>query len=352
MLTELKNDKRKFTFLCGHDSNIGSVLAALDAEDYRLPQTIEKKTPIGCKLVFEKLENSEGQTFAAINLVYQSTDQMRHMTLLDLENPPMVYPIRLKGLSTNEDGFYPYEALVQRFVEACRFSEGYSPLPYRLYRSDKAESTANALPLVVFLHGAGERGYDNSSQLTHCINYFLDDTVTSQYPFLLLVPQCPIGKRWVNTDWSLPEHQMEREPTEELLGVMTMVDSLIDCGAVDPSRVYLCGISMGGFGVWDALQRWPEKFAAAIAICGGGDPAYAQNLKDTPIYIFHGLQDDVVMPSRSLQMYHAMKESGNLGAFLVTYPGLGHECWNEAFASPGLFKWLFCQRLNSKKMKK
>ena len=117
MLEELQCDGRKFTFLCGHDSNIGSVLAALDAEDYSLPQTIEKKTPIGCKLVIEKWEDAEGQVFAALNLVYQSTEQLRNMTLLDLENPPVKFPIHLKGLTANDDGLYPYVALMKRFVE-------------------------------------------------------------------------------------------------------------------------------------------------------------------------------------------------------------------------------------------
>ena len=117
MLEELQNDKRKFTFLCGHDSNIGSVLAALEAEDYSLPNTIEKKTPIGCKLVIEKRENPEGQQFVSLKLVYQSTEQLRNMTLLDMENPPMVFPVKLKGLSANADGLYPYEALVERFAE-------------------------------------------------------------------------------------------------------------------------------------------------------------------------------------------------------------------------------------------
>ena len=118
MLEELQKEGRKFTFLCGHDSNLGSVLAALDAEDYSLPNTIEKKTPIGCKLVIEKWEDDKGQIFAALNLVYQSTAQLRNMSLLDLENPPMVFPVRLKGLNANEDGLYPYEALVHRFVSS------------------------------------------------------------------------------------------------------------------------------------------------------------------------------------------------------------------------------------------
>lgn len=114
MMEELQTDGRKFTFLCGHDSNIGSVLAAMDIEDYSLPQTIEKKTPIGCKLVIGKWENAEGQLFASLSLVYQSTEQLRHMTLLDLKNPPMIFSLRLKGLTANADGLYPYEALMNR----------------------------------------------------------------------------------------------------------------------------------------------------------------------------------------------------------------------------------------------
>ena len=117
MLEELQTESRLFTFLCGHDSNIASVLAALEAEDYSLPNTIEKKTPIGSKLVIERWEDTAGQVFVALNLVYQSTHQLRNMTLLDLENPPMVFPIRLKGLITNADGLYPFETILSR-IEA------------------------------------------------------------------------------------------------------------------------------------------------------------------------------------------------------------------------------------------
>ena len=225
--------------------------------------------------------------------------------------------------------------------EAYRHIEGNDTLPYRLYRSQKADTMTEALPLVIFLHGAGERGNDNCMQLKHCVKYFLDDTVTSRYPFLLMVPQCPNGKRWVNTDWSQPEHTMDSVPTIELRGVMAVLDSLVDVGVVDSTRVYICGISMGGFGTWDALQRWPGKFAAAIAICGGGDPAYAEVMKDIPVYIFHGLLDGVVMPSRSIQMYNALKEVGSKEAILVTYLELRHGCWDEAFSTAGLFDWLF-----------
>lgn len=224
--------------------------------------------------------------------------------------------------------------------EAHLHIQGNYTLPYRLYRSEKADTTKN-LPLVVFLHGAGERGNDNVAQLTHCIRYFLDDTITNTYPFLLVAPQCPEGKRWVNTDWSLPEHQMESEPTVEMHNVFTLIDSLIENGSVDSTHVYICGLSMGGFGVWDALQRQPKRFAAAIAICGGGDPAYAVVMKDIPVYIFHGMQDGVVMPERSQQMYEALTNAGNPNAILITYPELAHGCWDQAFSTPGIFKWLF-----------
>ena len=120
LLEELQVEGRKFTFLCGHDSNISSVLAALEADDYSLPNTLEKKTPIGCKLVIEKLENTEGQFFATLNLVYQSTEQLRSMSLLDLENPPMKYPIRLKGISANADGLYPFEDVLDRIDSAIQ----------------------------------------------------------------------------------------------------------------------------------------------------------------------------------------------------------------------------------------
>ena len=106
MNEELNAKERKFTFLCGHDSNVASVNAALEVEDYELPQSIEKKTPIGCKLVLEKWTAKDGQQFVAFNLVYQTTEQLRQLQLLDLENPPMVFPLNLKGLTKNADGIY------------------------------------------------------------------------------------------------------------------------------------------------------------------------------------------------------------------------------------------------------
>ncbi len=118
MNDELYSDARKFTFLCGHDSNIASVNAALEVEDYELPSSIEKKTPIGSKLVFEKWIDKSGNEFVAINLVYQTTEQLRNIEMLDLDHSPMVYQLQLKGLKLNADGLYSFEDVNGRFEKA------------------------------------------------------------------------------------------------------------------------------------------------------------------------------------------------------------------------------------------
>ena len=118
ILSELNTEGRKFTFLCGHDSNIGSVLAALGNEDYEAPQAIERKTPIGSKLVFAKWRGRDGKLYAEIQLVYASDTQLREMPMLSLDCPPVSVPIALKGLTPNADGLYPLSALEQRLQEA------------------------------------------------------------------------------------------------------------------------------------------------------------------------------------------------------------------------------------------
>ena len=120
MYDELNADTRKFTFLCGHDSNIASVDAALGVEDYSLPNSIEKKTPIGSKLVFEKWVDAAGKAYVAINLVYQSTGQLKQMSLLDLRHTPQIYALKLKGLTQNTDGLYTFEDVNNRFLRAIR----------------------------------------------------------------------------------------------------------------------------------------------------------------------------------------------------------------------------------------
>jgi len=117
---ELSLKKRKFTFLCGHDSNIGSLLAALEAKPYSLPQSIEKKTPIGSKLVFSKWADKNGNEFVSLDLMYQTADQLRERTPLSLDNPPAVFPLELENMTPNKDGLYPLKELNERFDKAIR----------------------------------------------------------------------------------------------------------------------------------------------------------------------------------------------------------------------------------------
>ena len=120
MYDELNDKDRKFTFLCGHDSNIASVDAALGVEEYSLPNSIEKKTPIGSKLVLEKWVDAAGKAYIAVNIVYQSTDQLKQMSLLDLQHAPQVFSLKLKGLNQNTDGLYTFEDVNARFLQAIR----------------------------------------------------------------------------------------------------------------------------------------------------------------------------------------------------------------------------------------
>ena len=115
---ELQQKGRIFTFLCGHDSNVGSMLAALDVENYELPETIETKTPIGCKLVFEQWYDAQGEAFVRLNMVYQSTRQLRNMEMLTLENPPQIFPLTFNGIERNKDGLYRLSDILDRFGEA------------------------------------------------------------------------------------------------------------------------------------------------------------------------------------------------------------------------------------------
>lgn len=120
MYDELNAANRKFVFLCGHDSNIASVTAALGVEEYSLPNSIEKKTPIGSKVVIEKWVGKDGKTYCDVNIVYQSTDQLRQNQMLNLKNPPMIYPLSFKGLTRNADGLYNFSDFNKRLKESIR----------------------------------------------------------------------------------------------------------------------------------------------------------------------------------------------------------------------------------------
>ena len=216
-------------------------------------------------------------------------------------------------------------------------------LPYLMYNPIGQHDTSR-LPLVIFLHGSGERGRDNHATLLHCIPFFMEETVRSQYAFRMIVPQCGSDDRWVDTEWNLSSHRMPKEPSRPMKVLFYLIDSLLATPNIDPDRIYAMGISMGGYGVWDMIQRRPDLCAAAVPICGGGDTTLAPTLTDISIWIFHGAEDPLVKPERSTQMYQCIRKAGGTKVYYDLYPDLGHICWNRPFEQAGVIPWLFRQR--------
>lgn len=216
-------------------------------------------------------------------------------------------------------------------------------LLYRLYRPADAAADRK-LPLVLFLHGAGERGTNNVSQLKHGVEALIRHGQQTGDPAILLIPQCPTDKKWVDAPWNAPSHTMPAEPSPPLRLALELVRATLAALPVDPSRVYVTGISMGGYGTWDAIQREPRLFAAALPICGGGDTAQAPAIKRVPIWTFHGDKDGAVPVSRSRDMVSALKTCGGNIQYRE-YPGAGHDVWTRTYSDSEVLTWFFAQRL-------
>lgn len=214
-------------------------------------------------------------------------------------------------------------------------------------------SSEKKYPLIVFLHGSGERGNDNEAQLTWGSNIFLDSANREKFPAIVVFPQCPADSSWSvrikgkSKDSTVTfRFPMDRAPTRPLQMVMNFIDTLLQSGFVDSSRVYIGGLSMGGFGTFEILWRRPALFAAAFSICGGGNPVSAKLYgKDFPLWVFHGTDDDVVPVANSRVMVNALKAAGAKVRY-TEYPGIKHDSWIKAFAEPTLLPWLFEQKKN------
>lgn len=216
-------------------------------------------------------------------------------------------------------------------------------LPYQLL-IPKHYDAKNRYPLVVFLHGAGERGDDNRAQLVHGMADYASDAIQDKYPCFVVAPQCPKGKLWVDVDWSSLKHDMPEKATDALRQTMSIVESLEKNFSIDSNRLYITGLSMGGYGTWDALQRYPHRFAAAVPICGGGDVKLAKRIKHIPIWAFHGDKDNAVPPERSRSMIEALKEAGGEPKY-TEYADVGHDSWTATYKDPAMHAWMFAQKL-------
>ena len=202
-------------------------------------------------------------------------------------------------------------------------------LPYRIYAPESA-GEVQRLPLVLYLHGAGERGGDNRAHTkkNSVMQTLLNDENLVKYPCVVLAPQCPEDGWW--TDDS------------NIAALAGLLEQTKAAHPIDPARVYITGISMGGFGTWAMLALYPEQFAAAVPICGGGEPDSAALFKDVPVWAFHGTRDKVVPPGNSRDMVQALEAAGGSVKY-TEYPGERHASWEKAYREDELFPWLFAQ---------
>lgn len=229
-----------------------------------------------------------------------------------------------------------------------RYKQG--KLGYRVLYPENFDKSKE-YPLVYFLHGAGERGTDNEKQLVHGSKLFLDPQNRSEYPAIVVFPQCPSNDYWANVSRKVNPETGKRDfifakkgkPTKAMQGALSLIDSLVALSYVDKSRVYVSGLSMGGMGTFELINRKPDTFAAAMPICGGGNPKSVRNYaKKLPLWVFHGAKDDVVPPIHSRQMVDALKARGGTVKFSL-YPEANHNSWDSAFAEPEFLSWLFSQ---------
>lgn len=236
-------------------------------------------------------------------------------------------------------------AQVSRFNTAQYVDEEGDTLNYRIATPDFSGS--QSYPLLIFLHGGGERGDDNVSQLKWGVQNFVTDEWMKRYKAIVLAPQSPDDSRWSNFEGQFREDgvplELADEPAKPLKMTMEVVDQIIENFNVDENRIYITGLSMGGFGTWDALARWPERFAAAIPVCGGGAPSTAERFADVPIWVTHGADDPTVPPEMSHQMIEALREAGAQPGY-TEYPDVGHFSWLQTYSDDYMIDWLFSQR--------
>ena len=214
---------------------------------------------------------------------------------------------------------------------------------YRLLRPASVEPDRR-YPLVLFLHGAGERGSDNAAQLKYLPTWLAEPAWRQQFPCFVIAPQCRSEHRWSAFNWSDKKSSpLAAEPTADLAAAIATLEEVCGSEPVDLDRVYLTGLSMGGYGSWELAARMPERFAAVVPICGGGDEAQAAKLVKLPIWCFHGGADRVVPVERSRSMIAAIEAAGGTSKY-TEFPGVGHDSWTPAYRDSGLLEWLFAQR--------
>jgi len=200
------------------------------------------------------------------------------------------------------------------------------PLNYLVYIPESYNDSSARWPLLLFLHGAGERGNDIEKVKMHGPPKLIEAGLS--FPFIIVSPQCPPDEWW------------------DVQILNSLLDDCIARYRVDTNRVYVSGLSMGGFGTWNYAATFPDRCAAIAPICGGGNPENASKLKHIPAWVFHGALDDIVPVSKSQEMVDALSHLDASVRFTV-YPDTHHDSWTETYANPELYEWLLSQHRNN-----
>lgn len=220
------------------------------------------------------------------------------------------------------------------------------PFPYRLLLpaegGTEREARGEGWPLILFLHGAGERGSDNRAQLAYLPTDMASPVNREKHPAFVLVPQCPPDRTWSALSWETLTADFTPEPLHEARAVLGMLGTVLEEHPIDRLRIYLTGISMGGFGCWDLAAREPGRWAAVAPVCGGGEPKNAPLLKELPIWAFHGALDPLVPAARTRAMIEAIVKAGGSPRH-TEFPDVGHDSWTPAYRHPQMLAWLFSQ---------
>jgi len=230
------------------------------------------------------------------------------------------------------------------------FSSKNGQLNYRILYPENYNASKK-YPILLFLHGAGERGNDNEKQLIHGANLFLDPVNREKYPAIVLFPQCPEGKSWASLDIRMGEGGRKiynrtsgTEPGEMALLLDGLLKDVAKNTKADRKRFYIMGLSMGGFGTLEMLYLYPDVFAAAVPICGGHLTDLASvYARKVPVWLFHGGKDSVVPVEFSRDLYAKLKELGAEVQY-TEFPDANHDSWTSTFATPELLPWIFSHK--------
>ena len=235
---------------------------------------------------------------------------------------------------------------MDKLLDKLTFTKDKASLPYRLLKPDGYDKNGkDRYPLVVFLHGAFGRGSRQPDATQERHRGVREGPTREKHPCFLAVPQCPPDKQWTNVGWFDGKRNvpLAKSPTEPSALVLDLIDTVASEHRIDKDRIYLTGVSMGGYGTWDLVSRRPELFAAAIPVSGGGDPAQAEKLAKLPIWAFHGDADPLVPVERPRDMIAAIKKAGGEPKY-TEYKGVGHDAWTPTYRDSRVLDWLFEQK--------